>query len=122
MDENSLSGEHFETRDVGFGTALKWLIYKNFKQQFLRRPCALACKLLCPAICVIIIGLIREGFDASSPSTYYPTSIYTNDVTPSNIQSRRWIDQAICYKDYGANQQVLVFYIYKFNIQHNILS
>ena len=49
----------FETEPIGFGRAMKWLIFKNFKQQCIRRPMAVACKLLCPMICVALLGLIR---------------------------------------------------------------
>lgn len=52
--------EEFETEDVGFCSTLKWLIYsKNFKQQFIRRPFSMCCKLFCPAICALILGLLR---------------------------------------------------------------
>ena len=83
MNNNSL----FEISDVGFITALKWLIYK-VQQQFLEDRIALACKLLCPAICVIILGIIRGFFEPSSSFTYYPNYTNTNDVTPINIQQK----------------------------------
>ena len=110
MDDGSLSGEYFETKDVGCGTALKWLIYKNFKQQFMRRPCALACKLLCPALCIIILGIIRGFFKAEAPFIYYPTE--TNDVTQDSIQPENWINSAICYNNDGGENTEEVFYIY----------
>ena len=111
MDDNSLSVDHFETKYVGFVNALKWLIYKNFKQQFLRRPLSLAFKLLCPALCVIILGLIRLNFTESSSFIYYPTQ--TNDVTPLNIQSQDWIDKAICFYK-SSDEKVFYFILFYF--------
>ena len=112
-NDNSLSGDHFETKDVSFGTALKWLIYKNFKQQFLRRPCALACKLLLPAICIILLGVIRGFFKAESPYVVYPSYSYTTAVEQYSLQPEYWIDDAICNNDYyGSYQEVRVFYTY----------
>ena len=116
-DDSSLSDEHFETKDVGFITALKWLIYKNFKQQFLRRPCALACKLLFPAICIIFLGVIR-GISKAESSYIVFSNGYNDAVTYAKIQPENWIDSAICYNDYidgEESKQIRVFYIYMIN-------
>lgn len=49
----------FENNEISFLGIVRWLIWKNFLQQWQRRKFSLLCKLLCPAICVILIGCLR---------------------------------------------------------------
>ena len=51
----------FERVNVGFITAVKWLMYKNLVQQVYRRWMATTFKLLLPMLSVIIVSLIKNS-------------------------------------------------------------
>ena len=73
-------------------------MWKNFKQQCLRRPLALACKLLCPALCTIGLGAIRFAFTESDPFVDYYEIEYGPIVPNSDVAS--WIYDAVCSAEY----------------------
>eukprot|EP01084_Bolivina_argentea_P269161 457382_1 len=87
--------DDFETKQVSFAIALKWLIYKNFKQQCLRRPCAMACKLICPAVCIVILGLLRFLIPTNEGYIDWAIEINSNSNTIEG-ESTDWIQNAIC--------------------------
>jgi len=100
--------EDFETEPIGFGRAMKWLLYKNFKQQCVRRPIALTCKMVCPVISLVILGLIKMAVPIDDPYTSYADDLYTVDFEYTNYDyytfsghPDRWLRDAICNWEYA---------------------
>ena len=78
--------------DPGFVNAFKMLLWKDFKQQTVRRPVSTCCRILLPVAFILLLGLIRVSYDTLEydDTIYNPfknsfASVQTNrDVWPLN--------------------------------------
>lgn len=49
----------FENNELSFLAIVRWLLWKNFIQQWQRRKFSVICKLIFPALCIVLIGCLK---------------------------------------------------------------
>ena len=71
----SKSTDDIELRDPSFVNSFRWLVWKNFRQSVIRRPCSFLIRIFLPSLFMLILFGLRETYDIDK---YIPAVFDTN--------------------------------------------